>query len=70
MNKLDKLKMLLENINDSYSDFVIGGLREAKSDEKYADMVIAFIESHPNASTSEIIKFETEEIFGIKPITP
>lgn len=68
MEKLEKLRMLLENVSDSYSDFVIGGLREAKDDEKYADMLIAFIESHSDATTSEIIQFETEEILGIKPI--
>ena len=39
MEKLEKLRMLLENVTDSYSDFVIGGLREAKDDEKYADMI-------------------------------
>ena len=69
MNKLDKLKMLLENVSDSYPDFVSTGLQEAKNDEKYMDMLISFIEAHPHALTSEIIKFETEEILHIKPIS-
>ena len=68
MTKTEELEMLLKSVKDSYSDFVNGGLMEARDNNRYAEMVIEYIKSHPNASTSDVIKFETEEVFGIKPI--
>lgn len=67
MNKLDELKRLLENVPDSYQDFVDAGLSEAENNDEFADKVISYINANPSASTSEIIRFETETIFGIKP---
>lgn len=69
VNEIEKLRMLLENVSDSYEDFVEGAMSEAKDDETFAGKVIAFIESHPEATSSDVIRFETEEIFGIKPIS-
>lgn len=34
-----------------------------------AEKLIDYLKNNPDATTSEIIKFETEEIFGIKPIS-
>lgn len=69
MDKYNKLKECLENVSDTYTDFIIGGLREAKHDPEYADKIIKFIRDHPDAKTSDIIRYETEEIFGIKPVS-
>ena len=65
----DELKKLLENVSDTYYDFVKGALIEAKKDESYAEKLIDYLKNNPDATTSEIIKYETEEIFGIKPIS-
>lgn len=70
MGNIDNLKGALENVSDSYPDFVIGGLRLARKYPNYIDKILSFIQSNPTANTSEIIKFETEEILGIKPIIP
>ena len=69
MDKYRRLKECLEKVSDTYQDFVIGGLREAKHDSEYADKIIKYVQSHPSAKTSDIIKYETEEIFGIKPVS-
>ena len=69
MTKVEELRSLLESVDDSYDDFVEGGIMEAESDEGYADRVIGFIKANPNATSSDIIRFETEHIFGIKPIS-
>lgn len=68
MDKEEKLRQVLENVSDSYPDFVDGGLMESRHYPDYADKIIAFIEANPDATTSDIILYETEEIFGIKPL--
>lgn len=68
MDKKSKLKELLEKVSDSYPDFVSCGMSEAEESEEFVDKVIAYIEDNPDSSTSDIIKYETEEIFGIKPL--
>ena len=65
----DEVKKLLENVSDTYYDFVEGALIEAEKDESYAEKLIDYLKNNPDATTSEIIKYETEEIFGIKPIS-
>ena len=67
--ELKELKVLLEKVPDSYPDFVEAGLSEAKNYPTFAGKVTEFIESNPNSTTSDIIKFETEYIFGINPIS-
>lgn len=67
-DKLAKFEKLLKGVSDSYDFFVSGSLMEAEDSEEYIDKVTQYIENHPDATTSEIIQFETEEIFGIKPI--
>ncbi len=66
MNEIE-LRNLLENVSDSYSDFVVGVLRVAK---KYnsTDIIAEYILKNPNATTSEMIEFITINIMKIKPI--
>lgn len=68
MKDNEKLKSLLENVSDSYEDFVIGSLRLAKKYKGAASKLIKFIEDNPTATTSDIIQYKTEEILGIKPL--
>ena len=64
-----KLKTALENVSDSYPDFVKGGLSIVKGNPERASLLLKFIESNPEATTSDIIRFETEKILFIKPIS-
>ncbi len=63
------LRNELEKVSDTYEDFVEGGISTAKNYKGYAEKLIAFIQSNPEATTSDIIKYETEELLGIKPIS-
>lgn len=67
--QMSEFKQLLESIPDSYLDFVNAGLREAQKNDKFITKVATFIKNNPQATTSDIIKYETEEIFGIKPLS-
>jgi len=67
MDKKAKLKSLLEKVKDTYPDFVHGGLVTAKNHNAY-DELISFIEGNPNATSSDVVLFSTEEILGIKPV--
>lgn len=40
MDKTEILKTLLENVSDSYEDFVVGGMRSAEKREGYAEKII------------------------------
>ena len=48
MDKIETLKYLLQNVSDSYSDFVIGGLCTAKNHNSY-DKIIEYLESSANS---------------------
>ena len=69
MNRtISKLKKALEKVSDTYPDFVTGSLRVVDNNPEKAGMLLAFIEKYPDAGTSEITRFETENILGIKPL--
>jgi len=56
---MEELKILLENVEDSYDDFVKGMLKAIKIDGKEKE-ALRFLKEHPNAKTDEII----EELVG------
>lgn len=68
MDKKSELKALLENVPGSYIDFVHGGLLCAEEHNAY-DKLIKFIKENPDATSSDVIYFETVELDGIKPLT-
>ena len=68
MKDNERLKFLLDNVSDSYPDFVTGSLRCAKKYKGAASKLIQFIENNPTVTTSDITQYETEEILGIKPL--
>ena len=65
---ISKLKKALEKVSDSYPDFVTGSLRVVENNPEKAGKLLAFIEKFPDVGTSEITRFETEKILGIKPL--
>lgn len=62
---MDELKQLLLQVSDSYSDFVHGVMAEARDYPDRRDDIIRFIKEHPEATTSDILKWTSEEIEGI-----
>lgn len=65
---LKDLRECLESVSDSYDDFVEGGIMAANNHTEYAEKLIAYIKENPDSTTSDIIKYETEELLGIKPL--
>lgn len=56
LKKQDELKALLEDISDSYPDFVNFGIGVADTDEKRKQL-IEYLQSNPDANTSQIISY-------------
>ena len=61
---IDKLERALKSVKDTYPDFVEAGLRINGL------MLLAYVEKYPELTTSDIIVFITEKIYGIKPVIP
>ena len=61
-------KKLLESIDRSYPDFVYSCIKNAKKDSSYEKRITEFIKKNSECTPSDVLKFETEEIFGIKPL--
>lgn len=59
VSKYDELVEKLENVSDSYPDFVIG-VRKIAEKESICEEIIEFINSNPKADTSDI----SEHIFS------
>ena len=68
MDKVKRLEELLNNVSDGYPDFVISTVHSAIRNN-ITDQLIAFIEEHPDANSSEII-FKNSELKGIKKVCP
>ena len=54
------LKELLENVIDTYDDFVVGVLCAVKHDEKNRDKVIDYIVNNPDSKSNNIIEYLDE----------
>ncbi len=66
MNKEDYLKTLLENISDTYSDFVQVTLISAVRNN-VVDDIIEYINQNSNVNTSDVL-IRMNELEGIFPI--
>lgn len=62
---MEDFKKLLENVKDSYYDFVMGMMCEEKNHPGRAEMIINYIKEHPDADTSEIIGWVQSYLDGI-----
>ena len=58
MNELTKM---LNNVSDSYYDFVIATLTYAKKKESRMRLLKEFILNNPGTTTSEILSFISEQ---------
>lgn len=62
---MEELKVLLENVSDSYYDFVQGMLLNAKEHYDRIDEIIAYIKDNPKADTSDILGWDSATFDGI-----
>lgn len=62
---MEELEILLKDISDSYSDFVVGVMAEARSSPEKLDELISFIKNNPEATTSDIGEWTAVNIQGI-----
>ena len=54
---MERLTELLNNVHDSYYDFVVGVLNYAKKSNNNLNEMTSYIEEHPEAGTSEILSY-------------
>ena len=69
---MEELKALLENVSDSYYDFVRAMLQSAKEHYDRIDEIIAYIKDNPEANTSDILGWDSATFDGIdfeKPVS-
>ena len=65
MNENSELKALLENVCDTYPDFVHGVMLVVRDEGgNVADKLIKYIKANPKADSSDISEF-LDEIIGI-----
>ena len=62
---MEELKTLLENVSDSYYDFVRAMLQSAKEHYDRIDEIIAYINDNPEADTSDILGWDLATFDGI-----
>ena len=59
--KFAELTIMLNNISDSYFDFVVGIMAYAKKKPERIEIIRDFIIDNPTALTSDIIEFVSEQ---------
>ena len=62
---MEGLEILLKGVSDSYSDFVVGVMAEARNSPEKLDELIAFIKNNPEVTTSDIGEWTAVNIQGI-----
>ena len=63
MEPMEELTELLENVSDSYYDFVFGVCHAVKCRVDGAQLMIDYIKAHPDAKSDDII--DALEAFGM-----
>ncbi len=54
---MKELESLLNNVSDTYEDFITGIMQYARKKQSRLDAVLGFIKEHPNATSSDIVYF-------------
>ena len=54
---MNELKELLNSVEDTYDDFVMGVCHYARKNPERLENVLNFIKSNPEASSSDIVHF-------------
>ncbi len=58
---MNELKDLLENVEDSYHSFTTAMLHYAGKNSSRRDKLIDFIKTNPNAKSSDIVRFVSDQ---------
>lgn len=59
-----ELRRLLENVSDSYFDFVLGVMLSFVDDEENQKKMIDFLKENPDSNADEVSEYENKLIFG------
>lgn len=62
LNVFKKLRDLLEQVSDTYDNFVMGIMDDCIGNEDHAQALINFIEEHSQANSSDISEFHLDYI--------
>ncbi|MBQ9278292.1 MAG: hypothetical protein IJ224_06620 [Lachnospiraceae bacterium] len=54
---MKELELFLNNVSDTYYDFVTGILHYAQKKQSRLDAVLRYIKDNPNATSSDIVYF-------------
>lgn len=57
---MNELRELLENVSDTYTDFVDGMCCTLKNDDENIQKVIAYIKDNPDSKSDDIIEYLDE----------
>ena len=63
---MEELKKALENVSDSYSDFVNGIMNLLEEDEEQTEKMIQYIKDNPEAKTDDCLDFLREYIDSLE----
>ena len=58
---MSELTILLNNVEDTYYDFVLAMVRYAEKKPSRRDLLLDFIKSNPHALSSDIIEFVSNQ---------
>ncbi len=58
---MEELTALLNNVPDSYFDFVSAMIHYAQKKQSRLDALLNFLNSNPGVSSSDIVKFVSEQ---------
>ncbi len=67
---MEELKQLLLEVSDSYFDFVIGVMAEARDCPEHLNDLIQFIKDNPQATSSDIGRWTMINLEGLDPDNP
>lgn len=63
LDEMSELKSLLEKTSDSYEDYVIGILCQARHSTETENKIIHFLKENPTANSSEVLGFASDMLF-------
>ena len=58
---MEELMILLNNIDDSYFDFVSGIAHYAEKKPSRVEALLKFLKANPEAKSSDVVKFVSEQ---------
>lgn len=58
---MEELISILNNINNSYEDFVTAIAHYAAKKPSRSEAVLGFLYTHPDATTSDVVKFVSDQ---------